>query len=633
MTNSSHVLGFLALTAPAFIPSGPAPAAEEVWIPGPNERVQLGILPRPGRLAFTVKLGDTVVIEPSPLGMLLDGVDLSSGVEVGPVERYLVDEAFPWHGAHARAVNACRGARISLTHVLSGAQYTLEVRVFDQGAAFRHVIPGDERPRVPDEGTTFVIPAGSTVWCHDLGGHYEAPYEERDVSGLAGGEWAGPPVTIELPGGAGYAAITEADLVGYSGMALQADGRRGFTIGLGHRQPLNHPFELRYGKEEGRRLSRPASIPGSITTPWRVVMAARDLDALVNSDILPALCPPPDPTLFPQGAGTDWIKPGRAVWRYLDGGERTLDGMKDFARLAGELGFEHHVIEGFWSRWSDEQIKDLVESSRRHGVGTWLWKHTRELRAPEARREFFGRCRELGVCGVKLDFFDHEAKEVIDLYEALLREAAASRLLVNFHGSNKPTGRARTWPNELTREGVRGMESSRLKERARHDVILPFTRFLAGHADYTPVHFGDRRADTTAAHQIASAAIFAGPLLTHAAHPRKLLDHPAAGVIKRIPAVWDETVVLPISRIGQVAAFARRRGSAWFLAVMNGPAARKVEVPLAFLGEGELRATLVRDVEADPTAVRVEEATLRRESSISIEMSPGGGFIARFAKE
>src|SRR5262249_49283453 len=161
------------------------------------------------------------------------------------------------------------------------------------------------------------------------------------------GEWAAPPLTFRLPGGAGYAAITEAALVNYSGMALQADGRWGFAVRLGHRHPASYPFRLRYGAEAAKRLSRPAAVAGGITTPWRVVMVGPDLNTLVNGDMVWNLCPPPDPKLFPQGLKTPWIRPGRAVWKYLDGGPSTLEGMKEFSRLAGELGFEHHIIEGF----------------------------------------------------------------------------------------------------------------------------------------------------------------------------------------------------------------------------------------------------------------------------------------------
>jgi alpha-glucosidase len=290
------------------------------------------------------------------------------------------------------------------------------------------------------------------------------------------------------------------------------------------------------------------------------------------------------------------------------------------------------VIEGVWSRWSDEQIKEIVEYSRQQGVGLWFWKHSNQLRTPEAREAFFKKLHDFGVVGAKIDFFDHEAKDVIDHYEALLEKAAEYHVLVNFHGANKPTGRARTWPNELVREGIRGMESSRLMERARHETILPFTRYLAGHADYTSMHLGDRRRDTTWAHQIASAAIFAGPLLTLVTHPQRMLDNPAVDMIKSIPAVWDETIVLPGSEIGELAAYARRSGETWFLAVMCGPQARTIQVPLSFLGDSRYKASLVRDNKENAAAVVLEDKTTRRGDTLTIEMINGGGFIARFSK-
>ena len=606
---------------------------EQVQVISPDGNVKLTVLPNAERLSFTVTLGNTVVIDPSLIVMKLDGYDLSSGVVFGNVERYEINETYPWHGAHDTAVNRCNGVKISLQHDLSFTDYTLEVRVFNDGVAFRHVIAGDEDvSRVPDEYTTFVVPAGSTVWSHDLGGHYEAAYKQQDISEIEAGQWAGPPVTFKLPGNTGYGSITEADLVNYSGMALEADGRRGLITGLGHRQPLNYPYELRYGREEAKRLGKQASITGTITTPWRVVMVAKDLNTLVNSTIVPNLCPPPDPEYFPQGIETPWVKPGRAVWRYLDGGDRSFEGMKEFSRLAGQLGFKYHVIEGFWSRWSNEQISELVEYSRRQGVGLLFWKHSKELSTPEQREAFFSRLHKLGVAGAKIDFFDHEAKEVIDRYEALCRKAAENQMVVDFHGANKPTGRQRTWPNELVREAVRGMESSSLQQRARHETILPFTRFLAGPAEYTTMHFGDRRSDTTWTHQIASLAIFSAPLLTVAANPQSILDNPAVDIIKSIPPVWDQTIVLPESAIGELAIFARRSGRTWFLAVMCGPQAKTIQVPLSFLSDGQYKASLVRENKERADAVALDDMSVKSSDTLTIEMTSGGGFVGRFSK-
>jgi len=606
-------------------------ALDEAKILSPDGSIQFQVLLQEGRLKFALTFRNKPVIEESPMVITVDGVNISEGIELDRVDRYEVKETYPWRGVHSEARNFCNGAAISLKHMKSSTSYTLEVRAFNDGVAFRYVLPGGEKAKVPDEATAFVIPAGSTVWYHDLEGHYEGVHDKKAIADVPAGQWAAPPLTFKLPGGAGYASITEAALMNYSGMALQADGRRGFNLALGHKHPVSYPYRLRY-KDEIERVSKPAAISGTITSPWRVVMIGRDLNTLVNCDVVHNLCPPPDAKIFPKGMNTEWIKPGRAVWRYLDGGGSSLEDLKEFSRLAGQLGFEYHVIEGFWSRWSDDQIKELVDYSRQQGVGLWFWRHSRQLRTPEAREAFFKRLHDLGVVGAKIDFFDHEHKDVVAHYTALLKEAAKYHVMVNFHGANKPTGESRTWPNELVREAVRGMEASKLQDRATHNVTLPFTRYLAGHGDYTPVHFGERRRNTTWTHQIATAAVFDSPLLTYGAQPANILKNPGVEMMKSIPAVWDETIVLPVSEIGEIAAFARRSGDTWFLAIVNGPAARTVQVPLSFLGQGRYQAMLVRDSKDDAAAVEIENTTVERKDRITIELRDGSGFIARFSK-
>jgi alpha-glucosidase len=625
---------------------------EQIEVASPDGNVRLVLAPNAERLTYSVKMGDATVVEPSALRLVVDSYDLPSGVVLGTVETCEIDEKYPWHGAHSTAVNKCRGARIALTHDLSMTAYTLEVRAFNDGVAYRLIVPGDDAiGRVVDEYSNFVLPAGTTVWFHDLDGHYEAAYEQKSIEDVTAGQWAGPPLTFQLPGGAGYGSITEANLVNYAGMALECDGRRGWVVGLGHRHPLNYPYELRYGREEGKRLGKPAAIEGTITTPWRVIMLGRDLNTLVNCDILPNLCPPADESLFPEGMNTDWVAPGLAVWDYVDRnyagepgrGYRAAVGprsdelsrfehMKNFSRMGGEIGARYHILEGFAYGWSDDEVREFVDYSTEHSVRTLFWRHSRQLRTPEAREEFFSRLKRLGVAGAKIDFIDHEAKESVDLYEDLLRDAARHQLVIDFHGANKPTGRLRTWPNDMLREAVRGMESSSLQERARHEAILPFTRYLAGPADYTTMIFTERRRDSSWAHQIACLATFHSPMLTIAAHPQSVLDNPALDVIKSIPAVWDETIVLPDSRIGELSIFARRKGDMWMLAVMCGTDGRTITVPLSFLGDGKYRASVVRDDMENDAAVVLNEHDVDREESLLIKMRNGGGFVARFTK-
>lgn len=620
-----------ALAAPVIVAGLPVTLkANDVKVSSPNRNVEFQLAADPKQVSYRVTFKNNPVIDASRLGIIIDEVDLGQNAEVGKVETYRIDEQYPSRGVHSHALNRCKGAKIRVRHSGSAMSYTIEVRTFNDGIAFRHIVPGDGKVRIPDEASAFVIPAGSTLWFHDFEGHYEGVHAKKEIAEVKPGEWAAVPVTFKLPNGTGYASITEAALINYAGMGLQADDNRAFRTRLGHALPVSYPFRLRY-KEEIERLAKPASITGTITTPWRVVMVGTDLNTLVNSDIIENLSPTPDPKIFPAGLNTEWLKHGRSVWKYLDGGENTFEGMKEFSRLAGQLGFEYNLVEGFWQKWPETQLKELVDFSRQHKVGIWLWKHSRALRTAEDRRKFFKVCNDAGVVGAKIDFFDHEAKEIIDLYQVLLKESAEAKIMVEFHGSNKPAGEARTWPNEMTREGIRGLEYRNMETRARHNTTLPFTRMLAGHADYSVMHFGERRRETSWAHQIASAAIISAPVLIYGAHPQNILENPAADLIKSIPSVWDETTVLPVSEIGEVAAFARRSHKTWFLAVMNGPDPRSVTIPLAFLGNGKYEALLVRDRMENPAALTLERSTVTKGNGLTIEMRAGGGFIGRFA--
>ena len=609
-----------------------AALGDPIRVSSPGGVVEFQLLAIGPGLSYGITFRGRPVIEPSTLSVLVDGVDLGQGVEAGKVDLYEGTERYPWRGVHSTAISRFKGARIALRHTATATDYTVEVRAFDDGVGFRCIIPGPgDKSRVPDEATSFVLPAGATVWYHDLRGHYEGVHARKDIAAAQAGEWAAPPLTIKLTDGAGYASITEAAVINYSGMALQADGQRGFRARLGHAQPPSYPFTLRYGEAEAARLAQPAAISGTIITPWRVVMTGPDLNTLVNCDIVSNLSPPPDPQFFPQGLETPWIKPGRAVWKYLDGGgENTLDTMKEFSRLAGELGFEYNLVEGFWQRWPESELRELIDYSRQHHVGIWLWKHSRDIRDPAAREAFFAHVQDVGAVGVKIDFFDHEAKEVMDVYVAALQGAAAHHLMVDFHGAAKPTGESRTWPNELNREAVSGMERRSMPAWSQHDTTVPFTRMLAGPLDFTPMLFGERRRETSWAHQIATAAIYTAPLLVYGAHPQAILEHPASELIRSIPTMWDETRVLPFSEIGEVAAFARRRGAQWFLVIANGPTARTVQVALSFLGSGARQALLVRDRADDAAAVLVEHVTVHAKDSLTIDLRAGGGYVARF---
>jgi len=623
---------FMAVGLPPFAPA----KADSFKISSPNGKIQFAFVRDVPYSAVSLIFRGSHVLS-ARLGLVIDDVDAGEGIVIDRSERFKLNESYATRGVHSTAKNYCNGARVSVTHPATKTQYTIEIRAYDDGVAFRYVVPGDGL-RVPVELTSFRFGNVYAAWFHDFEGHYEGVHQKKEISKINDGEWLAPPVTAQLMKRNGYAVITEAALLNYPGMGLRAvrpnaDITPEFKVVLGHALPVSHPFDLRYGKEEAKRLSQPAAIEGPITTPWRVVMLGADLNDLVNNDLIDNLSPPPDKKLFPQGLKTDWIKPGRAVWRYLDGGENTFEGIKEFSRLAGQLGFEYNIVEGLWQRWTEDQVRELVEYSNKQNVKLWFWKHSRALRTPQAREEFFTLLKRVGVVGAKIDFFDHEAKEIIDFYQALLRSSAEHEIMVEFHGANKPAGESRTWPNELTREAIRGLENRSMSLRAVHNTTLPFTRFLAGHADYTPVHFGARRRETSWAHQIATAIVFTSPLMIYGAHPQHILENPAVELIKTIPTVWDETVVLPPSEIGVVAIFARRRGDSWFVGGLNGLTGRRIELPLQFLERGAYHGTLVRDQLDEPAAVQVSSVSVTHDDSLTFRMRAGGGFVARFQRK
>ena len=257
--------------------SATAAESQAATVTSPNGQIALRVFVSGNRLRYSATMNGTTVLEPSDLAITVDGVNIGEGVKVGSKKTYSVNETFPWYGVHSTATDHSRGARIAVVPTATKTPYTVEVRAFDDGIAFRTIVPGaTTKSRVPEEATTFTLPAGSTVWYHDFHGHYEGRHTRSAVEGVQAGQWVAPPLTFQLPGGKGYGSITEANLVNYSGMGLQAAGHNTFAARLGDAEPPSYPFTLRYGDAEAERLSHPAAINGEITTPWRVVMIGPD---------------------------------------------------------------------------------------------------------------------------------------------------------------------------------------------------------------------------------------------------------------------------------------------------------------------------------------------------------------------
>ncbi len=599
---------FTALSSIAAALLAGLPLARAQSVSSPDNNIQVNVSVISGRLTYSVNYKGSPAIEASPLGTTVNSVDLGQGVTVGTTTTYSANTSFPWRGTHATAINHYNGRRYPVTHS-GGTTYTFDVRVFDDGVAFSYLIAGSGSRTINGEATAFTIPTGSTVWYQPAFDKYEGSYSTKDISTVAVGAVSGPPMTIKLPGSLGYAAITEGALVNYSGMHLQCSIARTFKAVL-----ADASFTL----------------SGAIQTPWRVIMIG-DLDALVNCDIPACVAAAPDPALFPNGIATSWIKSGRSTWSWLNATRSiTLANMKTYSSRASQLGLENNIVDDGWKDWSNKftQLADLCSfaNALNPAVQTWVWTNYSDITNQATRRTFFSDCKNAGVVGIKIDFMDAETKARVDFEQAALRDAVDFQLMINFHGVGKPTGEARTFPNEMTREAVRGKEG---RPGAGHSVMIPFTRGLAGSTDYTPMDLdGTWQNHGTVANEIASAICITSALLVFSEDPTTMVNHPFASLVRNIAATWDETVVLPQSSIGQVASLARRKGTKWFVGVMNNATARTVTLDFSFLPAGKTyTAKMIND-----SSTSFQQSTVTSASSLSVSLAANGGFVAELTE-
>ncbi|MCM2373561.1 glycoside hydrolase family 97 protein [Aporhodopirellula aestuarii] len=619
----------------------------------PDGQVAVSVFVNEGDvLCYSVKWKSEDIVEPSPLGVTVDGVDFGKRVSIGSPTMSSVDETYATRGVHHLARNHFHSWLYPITHLDSGRQCDLEFRVYDDAVAVRYTVRGEGTQHVDRESSSWKLMDGATAWYFERLTKgwklksYAGEWLSTDVGELHRVSPVGPiqgtPIILELPRQIGYAVITKAATYNYSGMRLRATSNRTLVADF----------------TEGEKGF---DVEGTIVTPWRVTMLADDLNELVNSDLIKNLNPPPDAKLFTD---VDYIKSGRTVWSWETLGLGDPTTQRRFIDLAAEMGFEYTTIDDGWKNWDApwDTIGKLCKHAHEMGVGVWLWVHSADIMDPandyQQMRMYFAQVAEVGAVGLKIDFMNGESKELVDFEVAVLQNAAKYRLMINFHGCHASTGEERTYPNEMTREGIRGIEVNKMKEGplpASHNAALPFTRFVVGHADYTPVLFSNP-GPTTWAHQAATLVLFTSGLQTYAEHPDTMMRHPilkdAFTVISDIPAVWDETRVLPGSQIGKLAVMARRRDQDWFVGILNGEQATKgYSLSPSFLDEGQYKMEIVCDdlqrrgvdlVGMNPKAVlhefttavplRVETRASRRGQDVLVQLAPGGGYVARFTK-
>jgi len=589
---------------------------------------------------------------------------------------------------------AQRAVEVTYTvhHIPSGLRYYIDFRRFldeSTGIAFRYRI--QQTPKEPLSTTTgpflmkegmsesMIIKADMSEFLVNFTEADRAWYFERadgmlyDEMMTSTGEWrkTGPqnlrtrqrgnknryglPLLIEdstwsvpYP----YRMIAEAALFDSDGFHLVAlpDGDR-----AGFRAEFAHSYWRRI---PSLRMRMP------LTTSWRVILLAKNLNHLINSDLITHLSPSPEernPGLFNFKNATDgppdfpdYIKPGRSVWNwYMDRevSRITAEEEMEYIEAADKMGFEYATIDNGWQRWKPRStINRVAAFARQNGMGILVWKYRKAIDDArndyESLRTFLDYVKETGAAGVKFDFFVSELRETVEFEELVMREAAKRELLVNLHGVQKPTGETRTYPNQITREAILGMEINKIspnKIPPWHSAALTFTRFPLGPADYTPVVIQNstRRGPTTQVHQVALLVTFTSPLQTIAESPTFLLRQKYNDIVRDIPTVWDETRAVPPSVIGSLTVLARRKDDTWFLGIVSGRMETRTirSIPLGFLDRSKsytatflFTKTLRGETEEDVAVNKVARFRYKRLTNVRLwgERTKGDGLVTIF---
>ena len=319
----------------------------------PDGKINMQLSVSNGKLFYRILYKNKPVIEPSTLGLTINGDSVYNTTNCKLLKNSEVNTNFPWRGVHSSALNHYRDAVFTVENSTPASSYEFEARVFNDGVAFRYLFHAADSVVVKADNSTFRIAGGSTIWSQGDVGAYEGKYTEQKIEDIKEGQLAGPPLTIKLPKNQGYAAITEGGVLDFAGMSLKATG--------------NNTFQA--------NLATPVHSGKNLATPWRIIEIGADLNTLVNCDMVADVSPAPDKTLFPQGFATSWIRPGKSVWSWLaDNGGVTFENMKRFSDFAGQLGIPYNLVDEGWSRWQDGSkdkwtlLKELVDYSKQRGV-------------------------------------------------------------------------------------------------------------------------------------------------------------------------------------------------------------------------------------------------------------------------
>lgn len=613
------------------------PAKADTWsLTSPNGNCKISVSLDSGQLSYRSLFDGKAVIQKSPLGLRRDDQDFESGLifeDAGKIEKHH-EEYELFAGVQPRVNHRLNFRRLAFRNANS-VPIEIDLSASDEGVAFRYRFTetNGNVHVVESESTGFTVPMIARGWLqpYHTAGPYTPAYEDfffhvspgdppPDSRQKAAG-WAFPAL-FDVPNAGAWVLITEAGTdASYCACHLAPDCAGGlYRIAFPRADETTQGYTNQFGPEP--RFTLPWIMP------WRVMILGKSAAEIATSTLVTDLSAPS------RIADTSWIKPGRASWAwwsYPDGPdtEKVFD---DFTDFAVKMGWEYTLFDAGW--WKPG-LKSISGYALSKGIKPLAWNYAGDFYDAEKRKEKLDEMAAAGVVGVKVDFWCSDRQEAIAAQQALLRDAAARKMVVNLHGCTIPRGWQRTWPNLLSTEAVLGNENyfytpRYTEEAAELDTVLPFTRNVAGPMDVTPVACSPKRYDrtTTAAFELATALIFTSGIIHYADKPEffESLPPQALQILRDAPARWDETKCL-VGKPGEVAVFARRSGKSWFIAGISG-ATNSLPVTLDLSPYKKYQRRIVVS-EAPDARMHVAIGTLGNSEQWQHAIPPRGGFILR----
>ena len=614
-------------------------------------------------LTWSVSNNSTEVIAPSAISMQLQsGEVLGENVKIISAKTEKVSTSF-------KAIDYIKDVVPDVYNQLTvncKGDYGIIFRAYNDGVAYRFFTKKKGQITIVNEATNFnfdkdykcFIPfvrdfRGSEQYIQS----FEALYTEKNISQYSKDTLGFLPIMIDL-GNQKKAVITEADLEDYPGMFVKVNDKADKSF-KGVFAP--YPLEEKQGGYKmlntmvSKRAGYIATVNGTRSFPWRVIIISNNDTSLLNNDMVQKLASPS------RIADPSWIKPGKVAWDWWNdwnishvdfrAGVNT-ETYKYYIDFASANKLEYVILDEGWSNDLDLMdvspkinLQEIIDYGKQKSVGIILWAGWYAVNSK--MDAVFEKYSAMGVKGFKIDFMDRDDQKMVSSLYAIAKKAADYKMIVDYHGMFKPTGLQRTYPNVVNMEGVKGMENVKWTPHddvPHYDVSLPFIRMVAGPMDYTP---GAMRNATkvgfvpnnsmpmsqgTRCHQLAMYVVFFAPLQMLADNPTAYMkEQECTDFIAKVPTTFDKTVPLA-AEVGDYAAIAREKNNVWYVGAMTSWDERDLTLDFSFLNNGNYEAEIFKDginADRDATDYKKEVIKVTANDKLKIHLAPGGGWAAR----